>query len=156
MPTTLPTSPTSKKAATSIAHATNDLRTKVFNHVATCKNGATCDEIEQQLTMLHQTASARCRELVLMGKLEKRKDSATGKEMQRPTRSGRMASVLYVAENTGETQKYNEADFAWALSKILNTLNNERNLCGLGLSKDESNRILKMRNQAAEVAAGTR
>jgi len=95
MPTT--TEPlTSKAAANSVAQIAGSLRLKVLNHIRTKPDGATCDEIEQDLSMLHQTASARCRELVQMGQLEKRTDPSTGKETQRPTRSGRSASVLYV------------------------------------------------------------
>jgi hypothetical protein len=87
---------TSKSAANSVAQIAGSLRLKVLNHIRTKPDGATCDEIEQDLSMLHQTASARCRELVQMGQLEKRTDPLTGKENQRPTRSGRSASVLYV------------------------------------------------------------
>jgi DNA-binding HxlR family transcriptional regulator len=89
---------TSKAAANSVAQIAGSLRLKVLNHIRTKPNGATCDEVEQDLSMLHQTASARCRELVQMGLLEKRTDPSTGKENQRPTRSGRSASVLYVKE----------------------------------------------------------
>ncbi len=89
---------TQKAAANSVAQIAGSLRLKVLNHIQTKPNGATCDEIEQDLSMLHQTASARCRELVQMGQLEKRTDPSTGKETQRPTRSGRLASVLYVKE----------------------------------------------------------
>lgn len=53
--------------------------------------GATCDEIEKATKMRHQTASARIRQLVKMGRL---KDST----FRRPTRSGRKATVwLWVA-----------------------------------------------------------
>lgn len=45
----------------------------------------------------HVSDSARCRELVLMGKLERRLDPVTGKEIRRLTRSGRTASVLFAA-----------------------------------------------------------
>jgi hypothetical protein len=89
---------TQKAAANSVAQIAGSLRLKVLNYIRTKPNGATCDEIEQDLSMLHQTASARCRELVQMGQLEKRTDPSTGKETQRPTRSGRSASVLYVKE----------------------------------------------------------
>jgi hypothetical protein len=87
---------TQKAAANSVTQIAGSLRLKVLNHIRTKPNGATCDEVEQDLSMLHQTASARCRELVQMGQLEKRTDPLTGKETQRPTRSGRSASVLYV------------------------------------------------------------
>ncbi len=96
---TMPTATqTQKAAANSVAQIAGSLRLKVFNYVRTKPDGATCDEIEQDLSMSHQTASARCRELVLMGQLERRTDSSTGKENQRPTRSGRSAPVLYVKE----------------------------------------------------------
>ena len=92
------TSQTSKAAANSVARVAANLRLKILDYIRAKSNGATCDEVEQHLSMLHQTASARCRELVQMGQLEKRADPLTGKENQRPTRSGRAASVLYVKE----------------------------------------------------------
>jgi len=94
MPTT--TEPQTNRTANSVAQIAGSIRLKILNHIRTKPNGATCDEIEQDLSMLHQTASARCRELVQMGQLEKRTDPLTGKGNQRPTRSGRAASVLYV------------------------------------------------------------
>ena len=70
------------------------MRQKVYALIAarsvnTCfgvAGGVTDDQIEQDLDILHQTASARRRELVLLGKV---KDSGR----RRRTRSGRLATV---------------------------------------------------------------
>jgi hypothetical protein len=51
--------------------------------------GATCEEIEEQLGLSHQNASARCSEL--------KKSGAVVVSGTRPARSGRSASVLVVA-----------------------------------------------------------
>lgn len=48
---------------------------------------STCDEVEVELGILHQTAGARIAELKAIGLLIDTKD-------RRPTRSGRMAAVL--------------------------------------------------------------
>ncbi len=56
--------------------------------------GATCDEIEVETGLRHQTASARCRELELAGRIDKT-------PTKRPTRSGRAARVYRVSEATG-------------------------------------------------------
>lgn len=88
---------TSELAAESMEKSISGLRRDVLDCVSARPDGATCDEVEQILLMRHQTASARCRELVLMGKLERRLDPATGREIRRLTRSGRTASVLFAA-----------------------------------------------------------
>ena len=90
-------SQTSELAAESMEKSISGLRRDVLDCVSARPDGATCDEVEQILSMRHQTASARCRELVLMGKLERRLDPTTGKEIRRLTRSGRTASVLFAA-----------------------------------------------------------
>jgi hypothetical protein len=86
---------TSELAAESMEKTISGLRRDVLDCVSARPHGATCDEVELALSMRHQTASARCRELVLMGKLERRMDPTTGKEIRRLTRSGRTASVLF-------------------------------------------------------------
>ena len=90
-------SQTSELAAESMEKSIVGLRRDVLDCVSARPDGATCDEVEQSLSMRHQTASARCRELVLMGKLERRLDPTTGREIRRLTRSGRTASVLFAA-----------------------------------------------------------
>jgi len=55
----------------------------------------TCDELEVVLGLRHQTASARCSELLAMGSIER-----TG--YTRETRSGRKAAVLRVVEDAKE------------------------------------------------------
>lgn len=79
---------TSRQAHKSIDAAT--LRGKIRQWISQQADGATCDEVEQQLRMRHQTASARIRELYRAGDL---RDS--GK--RRPTRSGRPAIVWVLA-----------------------------------------------------------
>lgn len=89
----------SREAADSVAEETPNLRAKVFNFVfSRGDDGATCDEVEIALGLRHQTASARCRELVLQGRLMKRLDMVTGKSLRRPTRSGRKADVLFAPD----------------------------------------------------------
>jgi hypothetical protein len=62
---------TSLEAALSIAPFVNTLQERVYRLVSSRgKDGATVDEIEAALGMLHQTASARARELVQLGKLK--------------------------------------------------------------------------------------
>ena len=79
-------SPTSKKAAESISgKAAASMRTEILSFISS-SGGATDDEVESALSMRHQTASARRRELVLLGLV---KDS----RKRRPTRSGRNATV---------------------------------------------------------------
>lgn len=53
--------------------------------------GATCDELEQALSLTHQTASARLRDLALAGRV-------IDSHERRPTRSGRKAIVWVAAE----------------------------------------------------------
>lgn len=75
-------SQTSELAAESMEKSIVGLRRDVLDCVSARPDGATCDEVEQILSMRHQTASARCRELVLMGKLERRLDPTTGREIR--------------------------------------------------------------------------
>ena len=46
----------------------------------------------------HTTSSARVRELFLKGLLETRVDRTTGISYRRPTRSGKMAEICFIAE----------------------------------------------------------
>lgn len=84
-------SDTSEAAADSIEGSVTALRKKVLEAIAGAEDGATCDQIEVALHMRHQTASARVRELALMGYIED-----TG--VRRPTRSGRTARVYAVSQ----------------------------------------------------------
>lgn len=79
---------TSKEAAAKIKKHVSKLAAEVFQVIKT-KNGLTCDEVEVELEMSHQTASARIRELVLAGRIEDSGD-------RRPTRSNRRATVWKV------------------------------------------------------------
>lgn len=89
-------SETSRDAASSMKGRTSIIRNQIHQFIkARGHAGATCDEIEVGLGLRHQTASARCRELVLMGHLVKHNDPRTEKPFRRPTRSGRVADVLF-------------------------------------------------------------
>jgi hypothetical protein len=77
-------SDTSLAAAEEIAGDAATLREKVWRHIAGT-GSKTCDEVEMDLRMRHQTASARIRELVLAGRL-----TNTGRRQL--TRSGRLAA----------------------------------------------------------------
>jgi hypothetical protein len=61
------------------------------------ENGATCDELEVLLTLAHQTASARCSEL-LKDDVVRRKRDSNGKKIRRLTRRGCWAAVLILKE----------------------------------------------------------
>jgi hypothetical protein len=81
---------TSEDAAASIEGSANSLRGMIWRCAFEFNlHGITCDEIEEQLGMRHQTASARIRELELSSDLIKT-------DRKRPTRSGRGAFV-YIA-----------------------------------------------------------
>lgn len=83
-------SDTSKEAAASIEGQLGRLEQLVFNAVEMAGiYGATCDEIETQLNLSHQTASARIRALAKLGRIA---DSGN----RRKTRSGRNAVVWVV------------------------------------------------------------
>tara|TARA_A100001035_G_scaffold233752_1_gene196582 strand:+ start:157 stop:480 length:324 start_codon:yes stop_codon:yes gene_type:complete len=79
-------SDTSEAAARALAGPASSLRASVLEFIYQAPKGATDDEIEQALGMRHQTASARRRELVLIGLVM---DSGE----RRATRSGRTATV---------------------------------------------------------------
>lgn len=83
-------SETSKEAAESVEKHVTGLARKVLDFIeGRGKWGATSDEIETELDMRHQTASARVRELFLKNKIERT-------EIKRKTRSGRNAFVYVV------------------------------------------------------------
>jgi len=83
---------TSKEAAKLIEPKAACLRQRLLSEIQ-CRGtfGATCDELEQAFGISHQTASARCRELNMTGKIY---DS----EQRRPTRTGRKAIVWNAKE----------------------------------------------------------
>ena len=82
-------SDTSEAAAESIEPSVPTLQACVFACFVAASSGLTCDEAEQETGLRHQTASARIRELVLLGAIH---DSGR----RRKTSSGRSARV-YVA-----------------------------------------------------------
>lgn len=80
---------TSKEAAKSVEPKAAALRVRILAELQ-CRGtfGGTCDELEQAMSLSHQTASARLRELALAGKIEE--------GGRRKTRSGRSA-IAWVA-----------------------------------------------------------
>lgn len=81
---------TSKAALTSISDVRGKLKRRVFEAIkARKKSGATCDELEDELDLKHQTLSARVRELWQEGFLRRLRG-------WRRTRSGRWATVYVV------------------------------------------------------------
>jgi hypothetical protein len=91
-------SATSEAAALSMVDAASTLRERVFDLIASRgKGGTTDDEVEVALAMRHQTASARRRELELLGRVIKTGD-------RRPTRSGRTAAVYVTATHAPPAQ----------------------------------------------------
>ena len=78
-------SDTSRAAAESMVSNTGRLKQMIIAHLR-IEGGCTCDEIEVALSMRHQTASARIRELRDSGAIVD-----TGE--RRKTRSGRNAAV---------------------------------------------------------------
>lgn len=78
---------TSKKAAQEIEPTVSQIAERVFRFVLLgTSRGATCDEVEQGLSLSHQTVSARLRELALKDRI---RDSGN----RRVTRSDRDAIV---------------------------------------------------------------
>lgn len=91
-PPSIASSDTSVAAAQSVKQFTPKTRNKVELAIRMNSSyGMTDDEIEDYLGMRHQSASARRRELVLMGRVV---DSGR----RRTTRSGRKAAVWVVVE----------------------------------------------------------
>jgi hypothetical protein len=83
---------TSTLAAIEIKPHAASLRDRVYAWIRQQgMQGATSDEVEAALGMIHQTASARVRELVKLGQLRKSGNT-------RKTRSGRHAEVLVATE----------------------------------------------------------
>lgn len=83
-------SDTSEAAADSIAEGAASMRARVLAHIkAAGPVGTIDDELEVALGMRHQTASARRRELELLGAVTKTGD-------RRKTRSGRTAAVYII------------------------------------------------------------
>lgn len=80
-------SETSEDAAASMVPSAATLRAQIEHYMQ--RLPSTCDEIEVALSLRHQTASARIRELVLQGRL---RDS----DHVRDTRSGRSAVIWEV------------------------------------------------------------
>jgi len=89
-PPAIATSPTSVAAADSVAGSAQAMRQRVLRFIRET-GGATCDEVERKLELMHQTASARIWELRKAGFI--RDSGAT-----RKTRSGRAAVVWQMVD----------------------------------------------------------
>lgn len=83
----------SEEAAASVKESAASIRNKIWRYVADSPGGKTCDELEAELYLSHQTASARCTELKSLGRFAPLKDEITGEKIRRKTRSGRNADV---------------------------------------------------------------
>lgn len=84
-------SETSKAAAESMRGHAQSIEERVMAYIEERgEHGATCDEVEIDLNLSHQTASARFSKLKRVGRIV-----ATGKK--RKTRSGRGANVMMCA-----------------------------------------------------------
>lgn len=89
-------SDTSQEAAEAIKPSVGRLKREVFAVVKRSGSiGITCDAIEADTAMRHQSCSARVRELVLEGRIH---DSGE----RRKTRSGRAARVYVCTEGASE------------------------------------------------------
>ncbi len=84
----------SEEAASSVKESARSIRTRIFQYIAASPDGKTCDELEVELYLSHQTASARCAELKRQGRVAPMLDE-DDKRIRRKTRSGRNADVLY-------------------------------------------------------------
>jgi hypothetical protein len=86
--------PESKKANLRVASVKSFDRARILKFLAEQGwTGATCDEIETELKMSHQTASARCAEL--------KEENEVIKSGTRKTRTGCPAAVLILRELVG-------------------------------------------------------
>ena len=88
-------SETSKEAAESIRKDLGPMCRIIRSTIASSMNGLTCSEIEEQLEMKHQTASARLRDLQKAGFIEWKINPETGKHFRRKTSSGRWGKVYF-------------------------------------------------------------
>jgi hypothetical protein len=79
-------SDTSEATAIAVNSKTATVRARVLDFITGARDGATQDEVSAKLNLLHQSASARIREMVLMGQL---RDSGR----RRLTRYGKSARV---------------------------------------------------------------
>lgn len=86
-------SQSSEEAAASMKESAASIRHKIWSYVANSPGGKTCDELEAELYLSHQTASARCTELKSLGYFIPLRDEITGEKIRRKTRSGRNADV---------------------------------------------------------------
>jgi predicted transcriptional regulator len=82
----------SREAHASIERMKEAMRVKIVGRLKEVPSGRTCDEIETDLGLRHQTASARISELLASTRIIRT-------TIRRPTRSGRSASVVVAPEH---------------------------------------------------------
>ena len=87
---------TSKAAAEAVSPRVAGIRARVLRFIEQ-QGPSTCDQVEEALALRHQTASARVRELFLMGRLKDTGD-------RRRTRSGHYA-ILWQAQNENQPRE---------------------------------------------------
>lgn len=98
MPPFVSGSETSEKASSRAKESASSMRERVHRHLEACgERGSTDDELEVALGLLHQTASARRRELELMGRVVKT-------DRERKTRTGSAAAV-YCSEDSARPHR---------------------------------------------------
>lgn len=141
-------SDTSKAAAESVEPDLGRLEGLVLSHISSRGLlGATDDETEVALDLSHQTASARRRRLVQLGRVV---DSG----MRRKTRSGRKAVVWRVAEfpplrHEDKPKRPTQAQTARAIAEIRRLYVNARTR-----PSDDVNRLMRWANvQLAKTTA---
>lgn len=82
----------SRGAHASVERMKEAMRLKIVGRLKEVPSGRTCDEIESDLGLRHQTASARISELLASTRIVRTK-------IRRATRSGRGASVVILPEH---------------------------------------------------------
>jgi len=88
---------TSLEARKSVEPYIPSMKQRVFDFIFDRgARGATTDEIEVELKLSHQTASARITELSFEGYIRRQYVKATYEMVKRPTRSGRQAFVYEI------------------------------------------------------------
>ena len=91
---------TSRDAAKSIKLHAGRMAKQVLHCISSSPNGLTCEQVEQQLEMKHQTASARIRDLAsCQPPLICKRHNKEGKLIRRETTSGRTAAVWFLTED---------------------------------------------------------
>lgn len=89
---------TSKEAFEKIKPIRKNMREQIYEYIKNQKNGATCEEVEKALSMIHQTVGARITELTNQGLLVDTKKT-------KKTSNGRDAIIWKAAHQPNPIQK---------------------------------------------------